>query len=127
MVSNVARLTRSLRDAFVEEEAAPTASAWVPTDPAAPSPQQAPAAAAGVSGLAEAAWHTLSGDRAPKSAAAAAARVKSQSDPSFAATSFTTTSLAEKINIVRRELLQSGEAIFTDDRGNRFRIERKPA
>ena len=114
MVSNVARLTRSLRDAFVEEEATPDApQPWAPGP--APSSAHAPAAKAGVSGLAEAAWRTLSEDGAPKSAAAV--RTKSQS----------ATSLAEKINTVRRELLQTGEAIFTDDRGNRFRIERKPA
>ncbi len=64
MVSNVARLTRSLRDAVLEDSSAPASAS---------------------------------------------------------------ASLADKITTVRRELLQSGEAIFTDERGNRFRIERKPA
>jgi hypothetical protein len=86
MVSNVARLTRSLRDAFLEEATTPAAAA--PTvstpHPAAPSPFS------------------------PRA-------------------DFSTTTLADKLTAVRRELVQTGEAIFTDDRGNRFRIERKPA
>ena len=86
MVSNVARLTRSLRDTFLEEIA--TEAAAVPTV------------------------------AVPRAAAPA---------PFAPRAEFNTTSLAEKINIVRKELLQSGESIFTDDRGNRFRIERKPA
>lgn len=64
MVSNVARLTRSLRDAVLEMDPAPAR----------------PAA-----------------------------------------------NLAERLRIARRELSQKGESIFIDDRGNRFRIERKPA
>ena len=86
MVSNVARLTRSLRDAFLEEAATPAAA--VPT----------------VS--------------SPRPAAAS---------PFNPRADFNTSTLADKLTTVRRELVQTGEAIFTDDRGNRFRIERKPA
>jgi hypothetical protein len=35
--------------------------------------------------------------------------------------------LSEKIDAVRRDLAQNGVALFTDDRGHRFRIVRKPA
>lgn len=86
MVSNVARLTRSLRDTFLEEVSIPTAAAPTVAVPRAAAPA-----------------------------------------PFAPRAEFTTTTLAEKISIVRKELLQSGESIFTDDRGNRFRIERKPA
>jgi hypothetical protein len=90
MVSNVARLTRSLRDTFLEESS--TSNGAAPT-------VSAPRSAAG---------HAAPAPFAPRA-------------------EFSTTTLSEKINAVRRELLQSGEAIFTDDRGNRFHIERKPA
>ncbi|WP_158942079.1 hypothetical protein [Granulicella sp. S190] len=35
--------------------------------------------------------------------------------------------LTEKIAAVRRDLAENGVALFTDDRGQRFRIVRKPA
>jgi hypothetical protein len=37
------------------------------------------------------------------------------------------TTLTEKIDAVRRDLAETGVALFTDDRGHRFRIVRKPA
>ncbi|MBB5344841.1 hypothetical protein [Tunturibacter empetritectus] len=37
------------------------------------------------------------------------------------------TTLTEKIDAVRRDLAETGVALFTDDRGDRFRIVRKPA
>ncbi|WP_433970143.1 hypothetical protein [Tunturiibacter gelidiferens] len=37
------------------------------------------------------------------------------------------TTLTEKIAAVRRDLAETGVALFTDDRGHRFRIVRKPA
>jgi hypothetical protein len=35
--------------------------------------------------------------------------------------------LTEKIDAVRRDLAENGVALFTDGRGHRFRIVRKPA
>jgi hypothetical protein len=35
--------------------------------------------------------------------------------------------LSEKIDAVRRDLAETGVAFFTDARGHRFRIVRKPA
>jgi hypothetical protein len=35
--------------------------------------------------------------------------------------------LTEKIDAVRRDLAETGVALFTDARGHRFRIVRKPA
>jgi hypothetical protein len=35
--------------------------------------------------------------------------------------------LTEKIDAVRRDLAETGVALFTDDRGHRFRLVRKPA
>ncbi|NYF91843.1 hypothetical protein RBB79_19430 [Tunturiibacter empetritectus] len=37
------------------------------------------------------------------------------------------TALTEKIDAVRRDLAETGVALFTDDRGHRFRLVRKPA
>jgi hypothetical protein len=37
------------------------------------------------------------------------------------------TTLTEKIDAVRRDLAETGVALFTDDRGHRFRLVRKPA
>lgn len=37
------------------------------------------------------------------------------------------TTLTEKIDAVRRDLAETGVALFTDARGHRFRIVRKPA
>jgi len=37
------------------------------------------------------------------------------------------TMLTEKIDAVRRDLAETGVALFTDDRGHRFRLVRKPA
>ena len=37
------------------------------------------------------------------------------------------TALSERIDAVRRDLAETGVALFTDDRGHRFRIVRKPA
>jgi hypothetical protein len=35
--------------------------------------------------------------------------------------------LSEKIDAVSRDLAKDGVALFTDDRGHRFRLVRKPA
>jgi hypothetical protein len=37
------------------------------------------------------------------------------------------TTLTEKIDAVQRDLAETGVALFTDDRGHRFRLVRKPA
>ena len=37
------------------------------------------------------------------------------------------TTLTEKIDAVGRDLAETGVALFTDDRGHRFRLVRKPA
>jgi len=37
------------------------------------------------------------------------------------------TVLTEKIDAVERDLAETGVALFTDDRGHRFRLVRKPA
>jgi hypothetical protein len=47
-------------------------------------------------------------------------------DDSFNSSSLETT-LTEKIDAVRRDLAETGVALFTDDRGHRFRLVRKPA
>ncbi len=48
---------------------------------------------------------------------------KAESQPQSSSTAIS----AEKRASVHQELQKTGEAIFVDDKGNRFRIQRRPA